>query len=465
MRRTKLVATIGPATDQPGVLAALVAAGLDVARLNASHSRIGELETRLHTVRSTARDAGRHVAVMVDLAGAKLRVGEVAADTVLVAGSPFTLSEADRIGNSSGACLSYRGLAADVAAGDRILMDDGRIELTVTGVSGGDVLSEVVTGGPLSTGKGVNVPGVHLGVEAITPADRDVLAWAVEAGVDMIAQSFVREADDVRHLREMMGEQRIPIVAKIEKHEAAENVEEIIEVAEAIMVARGDLGVETAVEAVPALQRRIVRESRAAGKPVIVATEMLDSMRDRPRPTRAEASDVATAIFQRADAVMLSAETAIGRYPVEALATMARIAERSEADLMGTGRQPSTGGRFDVAAAVSAAVVDLGEDLDLAAIVTTTESGATARAVAHYRPETPILAITVHEEVSRQLALVWGVLPVVVSRSESTAAMLDAACKAALDSGLAKPRDLIAVTGGRAANVQGGTDFVQVLPV
>lgn len=465
MRRTKLVATIGPATDAPEVLDALVSAGLDVARLNASHSDVAELAARLTAVREAAERADCHVAVLVDLAGAKLRLGEVAPGTVLIAGSPFTLSAENIVGDAWAACVTYPGLAGDVTVGDRVLLDDGRLELRVTGIDGPAVRTEVVVGGPLSSRKGVNLPGVHLGVDSITERDQEVLAWALSAGVDLIAQSFVRSAEDVTHLRRLMGERRLPIVAKIEKHEAAQQLEQIIEVSDAIMVARGDLGVETAVEAVPALQRRIVREARRAAKPVIVATEMLDSMRDRPRPTRAEASDVATAIFQRADAVMLSAETAIGRYPVEALATMARIAERSEADLMGAGRQASTGGPNDVAAAVSAAVVDLAEDLDLAAIVTTTESGSTARAVAHYRPETPIVAITPYVEIARQLALVWGVIPEVVPCPDSTTAMFNSACEAVKSTGLAREGERIAVTGGRAAGLAGGTDFVQVLTV
>lgn len=465
MRRTKLIATIGPSSDSAEMLDKLVALGLDVARLNASHSDLTQLAERYAAVRAAADRGQRHVAVLLDLAGAKVRLGEVTSGTVLVAGSPFTLTAEDRVGDAWAASVSYRGLAADVREGDRVLLDDGRLELRVAGVDGADVRTEVVVGGPLSSRKGVNLPAVHLGVEPITEWDREVLEWAIGSGVDLIAQSFVREAADVEALRALMGDRQLPVVAKIEKHEAAENAEQIIAVADAIMVARGDLGVETAVEAVPALQRRIVRESRAAGKPVIVATEMLDSMRDRPRPTRAEASDVATAIFQRADAVMLSAETAIGRYPVEALATMARIAERSEADLMGTGRQSSAGGRDDVAAAVSAAVCDLAEDLDLAAIVTTTESGSTARAVARYRPETPIVAITPYTETACRLALVWGVTTVVVPCPESTSAMLDSACLAVVQTGLARVGERIAVTGGRATGRAGGTDFVQVLTV
>lgn len=464
MRRTKIVATIGPATESAEMLDALVESGIDVARLNSSHSSVADLALRCEAVRQAANRAGRHVAVMLDLGGPKLRLGDIAEGTELVAGARFTLSATECRGDATRACVSHACILTDAKPGDRVLLDDGRIELLVL-ESNGELVTEVVVGGPISSHKGVNVPGVRLSVDVITDGDREALAWGLGSCVDFVAQSFVRDAADVRELRALMGESKVALVAKIEKREACEHLAEIISAADAVMVARGDLGVETSVEEVPALQRRTVRLARDAGKPVIVATEMLDSMRERPRPTRAEASDVATAIFQRADAVMLSAETAIGRYPLEAVRTMARIAERSEAELQPLPRSQSSGGPDDVALAVSSAVAELAEDLKLAAIVTATETGATARAIASHRPPTPVVAVTPRADVARRLALVWGVRPVVADYALERGEMLEAARVAVVTTGIARPGERIAVTGGRAIGVAGGTDFVQVLGV
>ncbi|HMC03633.1 MAG TPA: pyruvate kinase, partial [Cellulomonadaceae bacterium] len=325
MRRTKIVATIGPASDSPEMLLMLVQAGIDMARLNASHGSRAELEHRLAAVRAAADRDGRHVAVMLDLGGPKIRVGEVAAGTVLADGATFILSCDDCEGDASHACVTYEGMADDVSVGDRILIDDGSIELAVTSTGDRRVETVVKRGGLLTSHKGVNVPGVRLSVEAVTPKDLDDLAWGISVGVDLVAQSFVRTPADIARLREAMGEQRVPIIAKVEKHEAVQALDAIVAEADAVMVARGDLGVETSYEIVPVTQRRLVDACRAAGKPVIVATQMLESMVHSPRPTRAEASDVATAVFEGADAVMLSEETAIGEFPLEAVSTMARI--------------------------------------------------------------------------------------------------------------------------------------------
>jgi pyruvate kinase len=312
----------------------------------------------------------------------------------------------------------------------------------------------------------VNVPGVRLGVDALTEADRADLAWGVEAGVDLIAQSFVRSADDVERLRALIGTAAIPIVAKIEKHEAVAELDRIVEAADAVMVARGDLGVETAPEQVPVIQRRIVSACRRAGKPVIVATQMLESMTAATRPTRAEASDVANAIFAEVDAVMLSAETAIGEHPVQAVTTMARIAEVAEDALADRALEvPEPAGRFDVTRAVSAAASQIARDLELAAIVTATQSGATARAVAAHRPRTPIIAATPQPVVARRLALVWGVTPLVVPQHGSIDEMLLQAVTAVRDEGLAVPGSLVALTAGVAVGVAGSTNLLQVTRV
>ncbi|HEX9092743.1 MAG TPA: pyruvate kinase, partial [Coriobacteriia bacterium] len=412
MRATKIVATIGPACDAAGVLDRLVAAGTDVARLNASHSSRADLERRLAAVRAASDRAGRHVAVLVDLGGPKLRVGPMADGVVLEAGETFALVSADITGDASAAGVTHEGLAEDVSAGDRILLDDGAIELRVTSSEPGRVETLVVTGGGLSSHKGLNVPGVRLRVEPITERDLDDLEWSLNAGVDMVAQSFVRSADDVRRLREAMGGRTIPIVAKIEKHEAVADIEGIVLEADAVMVARGDLGVETSPEEVPVIQRQVVTACLAAGRPVIVATQMLESMVHAPRPTRAEASDVANAVFESADAVMLSAETAVGEHPVEAVETMSRICTRAEAaSRPAPPAAVSRGAGDDVTRAVSAAAARLADELPIVAIVTATESGGTARAVAARRPPVPVIAITPDPRIARQLSLVRGVSP------------------------------------------------------
>jgi pyruvate kinase len=466
MRKTKIVATIGPACDEPGILDNLIASGVDVARLNASHTSRAGLERRLASVRVAAERAGRHVGVMLDLGGPKLRVGVVAEGTMLVAGGAFALLAGECAGDSSFAYVNYPGLAGDLSVGDRLLLDDGRLALRVIRIAEGRVETVVEVGGPLGSHKGLNIPGVRLALDALTGKDLDDLAWAMEAGIDLIAQSFVRGSDDVVRLRAAMGEHKLPIVAKIEKHEAAGAIEAIVGAADAVMVARGDLGVETSPEEVPVIQRAIVTACRASGKPVIVATQMLESMVSAERPTRAEASDVANAVFEGADAVMLSAETAVGANPVLAVETMARICVTAEEY---GGPPPHTAAltraRDDVTRAVSAAVCSLAADLELAAIVTATESGETARAVASYRPAVPIVAITPEAAIARRLALVWGVHPEVVPAPRNLEEMAGAATEIARATGFARPGDMIALTAGVALNTPGTTDMVRVIHV
>ncbi len=466
MPRTKIIATVGPASDSPEKLRALVEAGVSVVRLNASHTSREDLTRRLTAVRAVAAALGRHVAVMLDLGGPKLRVGEVADCTTLAPGERFDLVTGACTGDARHACVTYAGLPADVPDGARLLIDDGRIELRVTGRREDALETEVITGGPLGSHKGLNVPGVRLRLDAITGKDREDLAWGLAAGIDLVAQSFVRSADDVAQLRALMGERPLPVVAKIEKHEAVDAIEEIVAVADAVMVARGDLGVETAAEQVPVVQRRIVSACRAAGRPVVIATQMLESMTSSPRPTRAEASDVANAIFDEVDAVMLSGETAVGAYPAEAAGTMARIASVAEASLPERAlTPPSPGGRDDVTRAVSTAVFELACDLDLAAIVTATQSGATALAVAAHRPRTAIVAVTPEPGVARQLALVWGVTSLVVAQHGTIDEMLSHAVAAVRDAGFALPGQMVALTGGVSVGVPGTTNLLQVTRV
>lgn len=465
MRRTKIVSTLGPATDADGVLERIIDAGVDVVRLNAAHSGPGELGQRLATVRAAAKAVGREVGVLLDLPGPKLRVGEVQDGTMLEVGQRFRLLAEECTGDSEHACVTYAGLPNDVERGDRILIDDGRIELEVTGSHTGEVSTEVITGGPLLSNKGVNVPGVSLSVESITRYDRTVLAWAMANEIDWLGQSFVRTARDVEALREFMTQRIIPIMAKIEKHEAAQDITGIVAAADGVMVARGDLAVETAPEQVPVLQREIVRTARAAGKPVIVATEMLDSMRTHKRPTRAEASDVANAIFIRADAVMLSGETAVGDYPVESVETMARIINAAEGAASPPRPPREDGVLDDVQEAVSSAVCELATDLGAAAIITLTQSGATAFAVSRHRPASPIVAATPSIGTARKLAVAWGVNAVVVAFAEDMEDVLDEVVVAVRDAGFAKPGDRVALTAGMSSRTPGRTDFIHVRTV
>ena len=465
MRRTKIIATVGPATDDPEVLASVLAAGVDVVRLNAAHSGPEALATRLAAVRAAEERIGRHVGVLVDLPGPKIRVGDVREGTLLVAGQAFTLAGEVCLGDEHRACVTYAGLAADVGAGDRLLLDDGRIELVVTGVEGGEVSTRVELGGPLLSNKGVNAPGVTLGVDSITVYDREIIAWTQTVDIDFVGLSFVRSAADVEELRELMTERPITIVAKIEKHEAVADLAAIVAASDALMVARGDLGVETSPEAVPVIQRRIIAAARAAGKPVVVATQMLDSMTTSPRPTRAEASDVANAIFDRADAVMLSGETAAGQYPLEAVQTMARIATAAEDVVLGGTLDHRDCATNDIQMAVSAAVCDLAADLGLAAIVPVTESGATARAVARHRPDAPIVAVTTSRAVARGLGIVWGVRALVVPIAEDRNVLIEEVVVALRDAGVVVSGDRVALTAGLARNAQGGTDFILVREV
>jgi pyruvate kinase len=462
MRRTKVVATLGPATDPPEVLESIIRAGVDVVRLNAAHAGPSELAVRLAAVRAASVRAERDVAVLLDLPGPKIRVGEMEDGTVLEPGRPFRLLDEDCVGDASHACVTHLGLAEDVAPGDRILLDDGRIELQVTTTSVHGVDTTVVSGGPLSSNKGVNMPGVTLSIDPITSYDRTVLQWAMANDVDWVGQSFVRSARDVEALREYMTHRIIPIVAKIEKHEAVEEIENIIDVADGVMVARGDLAVETAPERVPVLQRRIVLAARDAGKPVVVATEMLDSMRNNPRPTRAEASDVGYAIFIAADAVMLSGESAVGKYPVDAVKTMVRIIDAAEG-AAGVPRPPREhGGMDDVQLAVSSAVCELATDLGAHAIIPVTQSGATALAVSRYRPDSPIVAATPTEHTARKLALVWGVRSVVLPFPDDMGELLDRVVDAVCDAGHLRHGDRVALTAGLSSRVPGKTDFIHV---
>jgi pyruvate kinase len=468
MRRTKIVATIGPASRDRAVLERLMVAGVDVVRLNFSHGDSAEHVAALGLVRELARLHDRPVAAIQDLSGPKIRTGKLAG------GGPVELHEGAHVrittdesifGTAQRISTTYDRLPQDVRPGDRILLDDGNLELRVAGVVDGDVDCQVVHGGELLPHKGMNLPGAKLSVPALTAKDRADLAIGVKAGVDYIALSFVRRAADVLEAKELVRAAggKTPIIAKIEKREATEHLGEIIEAADGVMVARGDLGVELSTEEVPTLQKRIIEMVNAAGKPVITATQMLESMIEHARPTRAEASDVANAILDGTDAVMLSAETASGHYPVESVETMARIARYTEEhySLRSPTKVTDTSGPI-VARSLAAVANHVAADLDCRLIVVFTESGATARVVSSYRPKVPIAAITFDETIHRRLGLLWGVVPVLSSFAAMTTDEMIVRGEALLKArGLARPGDSVLMLAGQT-RITGSTNMLRV---
>jgi pyruvate kinase len=463
--RTKVVATLGPASSTPEVLGGMVEAGLDVVRLNFSHGDKADHLARFELVRSVATERDRNLAILVDLQGPKIRVGLVDDDGVrLDRGQEVVLVAGVDRAVEPEIPVVYPALADDVGPGDQILLDDGAIGLRVVDVEGKRVRSRVERGGVVKSRKGVNLPGVAVSAASLTSKDRADVVTAVEAGADYMALSFVRRPDDVAEAKQAIAEAGgdIPVVAKLERPEAIDRLDEILEVADAVMVARGDLGVELAVEKVPPIQKHIIARANSLGVPVITATQMLESMVASPRPTRAEASDVANAIFDGTDAVMLSQETAIGQYPVEAVATMARIAREAEATPYLAAPPPPAVGVLDVPATVCRAAVQIATDLGCTAIVAFTESGATARYVSRFRPRTPILGLTTSEAARRRMALYWGVetaTPVAVGTQVRS--MIADADARILREGLLVRGDLVVVVAGSPGG-RGGTNRVLV---
>lgn len=467
MRLTKIVATIGPASDDPQLLVHLIQAGVDVARLNFSHGSHAEQGARFTRIRAAAQQAGKFVPVILDTKGPEVRLGCFAEGPVLLnAGQSFVLYASERLGDGQGVSVSWPTLSADVELGDRVLIDDGLVELVVTAKQGPDLHCQVLVGGMVSNRKGVNIPGRSLNMPALSAQDIADIELGVELGVDFIAQSFVRSAADVLELRHLLEElvADIPIIAKIENQQGVGNLAEIIKVVDGVMVARGDLGVEIPAEEVPLIQKQMIAACNRVGKPVITATQMLDSMIRSPRPTRAEASDVANAIFDGTDALMLSGETASGSYPLEAVQTMARIAVRTEQALASKGlsfRQLSSS-RPNVTDAISNASVQAAADLRAAAIITPTESGSTARMVSRYRPPMPVIAFATDAKVARRLNLSWGVYPTLGQRVTNTDEIIKAAIASSLDQGLIKNGDLVVLTAGLPVGVPGTTNLIKV---
>lgn len=468
MKKTKIVCTIGPASEQLPVMKQLISAGMNVARLNFSHGDYEEHGGRIRTIREASRDLNTTVAILLDTKGPEIRTGLFKQEpTELVQGEIVTLTTEEVMGEAHRFSISYKQLPEDVHVGSVILIDDGLIGLKVEKVEGGDIICRVTNGGTVKNRKGVNVPGVKIKLPGITEKDAKDILFGIEQSVDFIAASFVRKASDVLEIREILERHNathIQIISKIENQEGVDNLEEILEVSDGLMVARGDLGVEIPAEEVPLVQKRMIEKCNRAGKPVITATQMLDSMQRNPRPTRAEASDVANAIFDGTDAIMLSGETAAGKYPLESVQTMARIAERAESALPYREMflKQSNAQQTTVTEAISQAVANSALDLSAKAIITATESGYTARMVSKYRPKSPIVAVTPNEQVMRRLSLIWGVHPVHGEVAQNTDQMFQIAVDSAVESGHVKLGDLVVITAGVPVGRSGTTNLIKV---
>ncbi len=464
-RRTKIVATVGPATLKQPVLRDLIKAGATTLRLNFSHGSHEDHQRSIRLIRQTAFELNQPVGILQDLQGPKIRLGEFENGSITLAkGDPFILTSYPITGTQEKSYVSYDLLAEEVPPGATVLLDDGRVEMQVEEVypEKQEVHGRVTAGGVLSDHKGVNFPGVYLSVKALTDKDRRDLMFGLDQGVDWVALSFVRNPQDILEIKELISSagKSVPVIAKIEKHEAIEQMESILSLCDGVMVARGDLGVELPAEDVPILQKQLIITANRLGIPVITATQMLDSMVNFPRPTRAEVSDVANAILDGTDAVMLSNETAVGTYPVEAVTTMAKIATRVEKE------EPKPSEVVDTTStipnAISSAVSQISRQLDASAIMTLTKTGATARNVSKFRPQTPILAVTPHVDVARQLQLVWGVNPLLVLDLPSAGQTFKAALNVAQEKALLSEGDLVVMTAGTLQGVAGSTDLIKV---
>ncbi|HEX8509429.1 MAG TPA: pyruvate kinase [Propionibacteriaceae bacterium] len=464
MRRAKIVCTLGPASSAPERLIELVAAGMDVARLNMSHGDYADHETNYANVRAAAIATGRPVGILADLQGPKIRLGRfLGGKEVLESGATFTITVDDIQGGPERCSTTFKGLPKDVQPGDTILIDDGRIHLEATSVTDTDVVTRVVVGGPISNNKGINLPGVAVSVPAMSEKDCDDLRWALRTGVDMVALSFVRSAKDIEIVHEIMTEEgrRVPVIAKIEKPQAVENLDEIIDAFDAVMVARGDLGVELPLEEVPLVQKKIVSSARRWAKPVIVATQMLESMISAPRPTRAEASDVANAILDGADAVMLSGETSVGDYPVVTVQTMARIVNNTE--LHGLDQmQDIAWDPHTTSGVMTKVAAEVGERIEAKFLVAFTHSGDSARRMARLRSSIPVLAFTPVEATRAELTLTWGVETFLVPIVSHTDDMIRQVDKALTDSGRIQDGDRVVIVAGSPPGIAGHTNMVRV---
>lgn len=464
MPKTKIVCTIGPASDSPAVIREMLQQGMNVARLNFSHGTHDEHKQRMSMIREVSKKENKPVAILQDLCGPKIRIGHIEPPGIRLApGDTLILSSGETDLSNKVVSVTYKDLPADVSIGDVILLADGMMELSVKQKDSTNIYCDVITGGTLTSGKGINLPSGTIQAKSLTDKDRDDLNFGIEHDVDYVALSFVREAEDIRIVKEIIknANRDIPVIAKIEKHEALDNIKEIIEVADGIMVARGDLGVEVALEKVPMIQKMLVRKANRAGKPVIIATQMLRSMVESPRPTRAEATDVANAVLDGADAVMLSEETASGEHPVKAVEYMARIAKNTEENNpydKPHNLELETG----VSESVAFAACILADHLKASAIIATTKSGFTAMQISRCRPKTRIIALSPDERTIRRLALYWGCQPSFVEQTDDIDEMFDIAVASALKTGQVASNDLVVITSGHPLWKAGTTNMIKV---
>lgn len=471
MQKTKIVCTIGPASESLETLQSLMKAGMNVARLNFSHGSHEEHSARIQNIRQAAKNTGNTVAILLDTKGPEIRTHEMENGSIeLESGKDAVISMTQVLGTPEKFSISYEGLINDVQPGSSILLDDGLIGLLVTGIDRekGEIGVRILNSGTLKNKKGVNVPGVSVNLPGITEKDADDIRFGIEQDVDFIAASFVRRTSDVLDIRELLEKNNathIQIIPKIENQEGVDNIDEILEVSDGLMVARGDLGVEIPAEEVPIVQKKLIKKCNLLGKPVITATQMLDSMQRNPRPTRAEASDVANAIFDGTDAIMLSGETAAGTYPLEAVQTMHNIAVRAEAELQMKDippRRRNNTGRMTMTDAIGQSVAKTAEALEVKAIIAPTSSGHTARMISRYRPKASIYAVTDSERVTRSLSLVWGVFPLMGLSVSSTDEMLDNAVVHCLEEGVISHGELVVLTAGVPVGESGMTNLMKI---
>lgn len=469
MRKTKIVATLGPATNEVDIIKKLIEAGLNAARFNFSHGSYEEHGQRMDNFIQAREEMHAYVPMMLDTKGPEIRTGDFAEGAVNVtAGQKFTITTDDVVGDETRVSVTYKGITNDVNIGSTILIDDGLIELKVEEINGSNIICTVMNGGEIGSKKGVNVPDVHINLPALTQKDIDDIKFGIKKGVDYIAASFIRSASDVLEIRKVLEENGgadIKIISKIESRDGVENIDEILEVSDGVMVARGDLGVEIPFEEVPIIQKMLIKKCREKSKTVITATQMLDSMTKNPRPTRAEVSDVANAIYDRTDAVMLSGESAKGKYPVEAIMAMDKIAREVESsfDYIKKFDETGTVRLTNIANAVSHSACTTAHDLGAKLIAVVSMSGRAARMVAKYRPACPILACTPNERTLRQMSLIWGAIPMPVSyRTDNFHQLFEDVCEASYEAGLTQIGDIVVFTGGTPLGTKGATNTLKV---
>lgn len=470
MRKTKIICTIGPASESKEMLKALLLAGMNVARFNFSHGDYEEHRAKYERAVATAKELNLPLATMMDTKGPEIRLLDFEGGKVyLESGQNFSLTTDEVMGTSKRASITYKNLKNDIEVGKTILIDDGLIELTVKEIKDTDIICEVINGGYVSNHKGINVPGVVLSMPYISEVDKQDILFGVKMGYDYLAASFVRCREDIEAVRKLITDNggRMKIIAKVENMQGIDNLDEILEVSDGIMVARGDMGVEIPMEEVPVIQKKMIKKAIKKGKIVITATQMLDSMIKNPRPTRAETTDVANAIYDGTSAIMLSGESAAGSYPIEAVKTMSRIAERAEQDICYNGRlrKRSEEEKADITTAISHACCTTAMDLKASAIITVTMSGFTASMISRYQPGCQIIGCTVDDTVYRQLSLLWGVKPLLIDKKDNTEKLFEAAVEASKNAGLIHEGERVVLTAGVPLGIAGKTNMIRVVEV